>query len=264
MNKKFIYQLLNQSSGSSIDPDAQAYFTAAGITSPTEKTAWNATVISLKAAGFYTGNIFYPFLGNTAAQQKYNAVNPLDTDGANRLGFLGTATYTGNGYTPNGVDGEANTFFVPFTGFSGSAGSFGFMSLTSGQGGYDMSCSNGGSANAVLCIARFTNNTAYFGMGTATFSVNVASVDGKGFFATNRKDGTTTEGYKNGLKVATAAELAVPFAGLPLNIGSDGSARFSNRNFAFAFIIPLGLTEAQQLTFYNIINTNFLTPLGRV
>lgn len=262
MNKKHRIILFG---GVSVDSDAQAYFTAAGITTAGEKTAWNNTVVALKAAGLYTGNIFWPFLGTISSQQKYNAVNPANTDGANRLAFAGTATYTTSGYLPDGLDGYADTFFDPTT-FSGSAGSLGFMSLTSAQGSYDMSSSSGGSSQLTGVIARYSNDTQYAGMGTGTFATSIASLDGKGFFAASRLNGTTTEAYKNGLKVKSAVDGATPIANT-IFIGADNqglAAHFSSRQFAFSFIIPLGLTEAQHLTFYNIIYNNFLTPLGRI
>ncbi len=270
MNKKKLFNIiLGGSVGSSYDSDAQAYFTAAGITDSGEKTAWNNVVIALKAAGLYTGNIFYPFLGATATTQKFNAVNPANTDGANRMAFAGGATYTTSGYTPNGTTGYGNTFFVPSS-FGSNVGSFGFVSLTSATGGYDMAAGNGAAANVTLCIARFSNGNAFFGIGTSDFVTTVVNGDGKGLYAASRLNVSTMEGYKNGLQIITnGTDSFVPFAATPLFLGANNSGagvpgNFSSRTFAFAFIIPAGLTEAQHLTFYNIINDNFLTPLGRV
>jgi hypothetical protein len=265
MNKAKKLWFLNSNS---VDADAQAYFTAAGITDATEKTAWNSTVVALKAAGLYIGNILYPFLGNTSSQQKYNAVNPLNTDGANRLAFAGGATYNSTGYNPNGTTGYADPFFEPAVGFSGTAGDFGYVSLTTGQvAGYDMACSDNGTIG-LWCIARYSDDNSYFSMGGVTF-ISVANTNGSGMRSSCRRAGAT-EGYLNGLRIANQVVAAPAMgAGRKLFIGANSDLLnaptfFSARNYAFAFIIPLGLTEAQHLTFYNIINTNFLTPLGRV
>jgi hypothetical protein len=74
-----------------IDPDAQAFLTATGITDPTITSAIDTLVLDLKAASLWTKmKALYPFVGGTSTTHKYNLVDPADTDAAFRLTFNGT------------------------------------------------------------------------------------------------------------------------------------------------------------------------------
>jgi hypothetical protein len=85
------------------DSDAQAFITATAITDTTEQNAINALVIGLKTDLLWTKMLaVYPFVGSTATTCKYNLKNPLDTDAAFRLNFVGGWTFSNNGIQPNG------------------------------------------------------------------------------------------------------------------------------------------------------------------
>jgi hypothetical protein len=59
------------------DADADAFITAAAITDTTQKRAIDKLVVDLKGYGIWTKmKAIYPFVGGTAAQHKYNLVNP--------------------------------------------------------------------------------------------------------------------------------------------------------------------------------------------
>src|SRR6266536_4458570 len=84
----------------SYDSDAQAFFTAAGITNLTYKNAINHLVVDLKDAGIWTKmKAVYPFIDSTAAKHKWNLKDPRDLDSAFRLTFHGTVTHSPNGIT---------------------------------------------------------------------------------------------------------------------------------------------------------------------
>jgi len=109
------------SSGGSLDPDAQAFITAAGITDPTQQSAINTLVVDLKADNIWTKmRAIYPFVGGTASTHKFNLKDPRDLDAAFRLLFVGGWTHSANGIQGNGVNNIANTIFVPSTQFSAS------------------------------------------------------------------------------------------------------------------------------------------------
>jgi hypothetical protein len=94
-----------------VDPDAQAFITAAGITDPTQQVAIDNLVIGLKADGIWTNmTAIYPFVGGTATTHKYNLKDPRDLDAAYRLAFSGGWTHNSNGITGNGVNTYADTF----------------------------------------------------------------------------------------------------------------------------------------------------------
>jgi len=100
----------------SIDPDAQAFITAAGITNPTQQSAIEALVLSLKGNSIWDKfAAIYPFVGGTAFSHKFNLKDPRDLDAAYRLSFNGGITHSSNGALPNGTTGYANTFFNPTT-----------------------------------------------------------------------------------------------------------------------------------------------------
>ena len=95
----------------SVDPDAQAFITAAGITNPTQQTAINTLVVSLKANGIWTKmKAIYPMVGGTATSHKFNLKDPRDLDVAFRLSFVGGVTHNSNGITVNGVNGYCQTW----------------------------------------------------------------------------------------------------------------------------------------------------------
>ena len=103
---------LNKLSG--INPDAQAFITAAGITDPTQISAINSLVNGLQADGIWTKmKAIYPFVGGTATTHKYNLKDPRDLDAAFRLVFNGGWTHSSTGATPNGTNGYADTKLVP-------------------------------------------------------------------------------------------------------------------------------------------------------
>ena len=98
--------------GAAYDPDAQAFFTASGLTGATNLSAINQLVIDLKGFGIWTKmKAIYPFIGGTASLHKWNLKNPLDTDAAFRLVFNGGWTHSSTGALPNGTNAYANTFY---------------------------------------------------------------------------------------------------------------------------------------------------------
>lgn len=101
--------------GAALDPDAQAYFTAnTAITSSADKTAISDFYSGLKTDGIYTKmKAMYLPIWSSATGNKWNLVNPLDTDAAFRLTFSTGWTHSSGGMTPNGTSAYANTFLIP-------------------------------------------------------------------------------------------------------------------------------------------------------
>jgi hypothetical protein len=101
--------------GVAYDPDAQAFFTASGLTGATNLTAVNQLVLDLKSYGIWTKmKAIYPIIGGTAALHKWNLKDPQDTNAAFRLVFNGGWTHSSTGAKPNGLNGYADTFLKPF------------------------------------------------------------------------------------------------------------------------------------------------------
>jgi hypothetical protein len=98
--------------GGGYDPDAQAFFTASGLTGATNLNAINQLVLDLKGYGIWTKmKAIYPMVGGTAALHKWNLKDPQDLDAAFRLVFNGGWTHSATGALPNGTNGWADTFF---------------------------------------------------------------------------------------------------------------------------------------------------------
>jgi hypothetical protein len=94
------------------DPDAQAFFTASGLTGATELNAVNQLVLDMKAYGIWSKmKAIYPFVGGTAALHKWNLKDPQDLDAAFRLVFSGGWTHSATGAFPNGTNAYADTKF---------------------------------------------------------------------------------------------------------------------------------------------------------
>lgn len=111
-NKSELSNTVNVSTfyNNSVDADATNYTNISGNSSFSNTI--QSLFIDLKNTGLYFKiQAFYPFLGTTAAQHKWNAKNPLDTNAAFRLQFFGGGTHSNLGYQCNGTNAYANTFF---------------------------------------------------------------------------------------------------------------------------------------------------------
>ena len=104
--------LARAASGGGVDPDAQAFITAAGITNPTQQGAINTLVVALKGYSIWTKfKAIYPIVGGVASS---HAVN-LKTPGTFNLTFASGVTHSANGMVGNGSSGYADTNFTPST-----------------------------------------------------------------------------------------------------------------------------------------------------
>ena len=80
------------------DANAQAFFTAAGITDTTQKDAVNTMVLSLKSNSLWSKFLaIYPFVGGTSTTHKYN----LKSRNYDFPSFGGTWTHNSSGATPS-------------------------------------------------------------------------------------------------------------------------------------------------------------------
>lgn len=255
-------------SGSSYDSDAQAFFTAAGISDATQKTAVNTLVLAIKAASLWTGmKAIYPMVGGTGTTHKYNLKDPRDLDAAFRLNFQGGWTHSSNGALPNGTSGYADTFFVPSVQFSSNVGSLGYYSRTStASDGYELGCSNGGDVPFTGIIARLTLDKYFPLLGSSSYTPLVTSTDGRGFFVATRMSGFNRNvGYKNGSQVGTADEAYLATS-VSMYLGCSNlngvATYFGNKQCAFAFIAAANLDATNNSDLYTAVQA-FNTTLSR-
>lgn len=254
----FALRKKNGGGGGGNDADAQAFITATGITG-TNATATNQLVIDLKTANIWTKmKAVYPMVGGTATAHKFNLINPLDTNAAFRLSFVGGWTHSANGALPNGTNAYADTFFQPSNFTSYPSCSFGYYSRTNIDGNrVDIG------ANQVDIYSNL-GSTAYVRTASGVFTA-FAVTNSLGFVMGSRLNNTTQKAYKNGVLKGTTAQTAGPSFLFNIYIGaynSSGTAStFSNRQCAFAYLSD-GLTDAEALALYNATQT-FNTTLGR-
>lgn len=257
--------------GVSLDPDAQAFITAASITDPTQQSAVNQLVLDLKSANIWTKmKAVYPFVGGTAVTTKWNLKDPRDLDAAYRITWSGGLTYANTGVTPNGINGYGYTWFNQSTNFnSNTDASIGiYLRTNTVSDNADMGAGNTTTAtDGMLIYSRFSNTMYGCAMASSIINSGVANTDSRGFFAVSRISGVHSM-YKRGTSTINSSETEA--ATSPLNgdirIGSGnplagGSQVYSNREMAFAYIGD-GLTQAQIDNLYTAVQT-FQTTLSR-
>jgi hypothetical protein len=257
--------------GVAYDPDAQAYFTATGLTGATNLNAVNQFVLDTKAAGIWTKmKAIYCFVGGTAALHKWNLKDPRDLDAAFRLVFLGGWTHSSNGALPNGTNGYADTKCNMSTNYSvNTSVHISYYSRTDGSfTSQDMAVYNGTTFTA-LSIRRsvFSNQTLFAANETINYSFSAADPNGAAFYISNRTALNINNGWRNSTKVATGTNTAgtrpnlnMFLANININ-GAPDAGLYGKRECAFASIGD-GLTDAEAANFYTAVQA-FNTTLGR-
>lgn len=265
-------------SGGGLDPDAQAFLTATGITDPTIETAINDLVVDLKAASLWSlFYAIYPLVGGTSTTCKYNLVDPQDTDGAYRLTFSGGWTFSSSGIEGNASNTYANTYFVPSTDFTS------YYNSSLGVYTTDNSAAMTGYLNVPMAANRNTAGASVFqfaldlGSGTgvgvydaynegnrilinpAVQPAGLTWVDNAGF------NGTAII-YKNATSQgSTTINISNPQIEYSFYIGARNTGGtpnyYTGNQFSFAFISDqIGTANATAL--YTIVQ-DFQTALGR-
>jgi hypothetical protein len=255
------------------DADALAFLTAAGITDATITAAICTLVTSMKANGTWAKcSAIYPFVGNTASQQKWNLKNPADTNGAFRLLFSGGWTHSSNGAQPNGTNAYADTFLNPSTVLVNSDNvhlSNYSRTQDSSANGVQMGCYDGvvNDFNIFQYFAAVSikGGNLYF-YPTQTVSIN--NTNTKGFQITTRTGINVAKLHFNGSLLATntTTRTTVLPANLTITIGAANRitgipVQYSPHELAF-ISIGAGLTDAEAATFYTDVQA-FQTTLGR-
>jgi hypothetical protein len=249
--------------GQSYDPDAQAFFTASGLTGATNLTAINNLVVALKGFGIWTKmKAIYPMIGGTAALHKWNLKDPRDLDAAFRVVFLGGWTHSATGALPNGTNGYADTKCNMSTNYSvNTSVHISYYSRTDGSfTSQDMAVYNGTTFTA-LTIRRsaFSNQSLFAANETVNYSFSAADPNGAAFYISNRTALNVNNGWRNSIKVATGTNTAGTRPSLNMflaNININGTpdpGLYGKREVAFASIGD-GLTDAEAANFYTAVN----------
>ena len=259
---------------SAYDSDAQAFINAVGLTDDTQKNAINDLVLDLKSAGIWTKmQAVWPFVGSTAATQKWNHKNPQDTNSAYRLTFVGTWTHDSSGGDPTSVDAYANTYIAPATDSFWSGIDFntgGHMSINiienaPGNAGYDMGA-YGGTGEDWMIISSYGNNTGYGGLYQQPPFTTYSNANTIGYYITcnfgdalNYKDGVLkATGVGKTFKVHTSGSQTISLGGSG-RVGGTVDIALRKMNFA---TIGYGLTSQEVTDLTNAVSA-YNTALGR-
>ena len=255
--------------GGAVDPDAQAFITAASITDSTQQSAINQLVVDLKGYSIWSKmKALYPFVGGTASSHKFNLKDPQDTDAAFRLVFNGSATHNSNGYTA-GVNGFADTKFNDSTHFnSGTDASMSVYTRTNFVNDLNfytlIGCSN--NFNATALTYRGVIYPEFIGLRDSIGSRIIAVLSDRlagQYFIT--KDGTNRRYFKNSTKLNTTANSTTAAVNRSLYLLAQntpgGTSYYAQHNIAFAHIGD-NLTDTETANFYTAVQA-FQTTLGR-
>jgi hypothetical protein len=254
----------------SFDPDAQAFFTATGITNPTQMNAVNQLVLSLKSNSLWTKCIaIYPYVGGTATTHKFNLKNPLDTNAAFRILWAGGVTHNANGVTGNGTNGYGETYIQPSSHLILNDTHIAFWSRTNSTqnaSNAEMGIADG-TLNASLRIcSRNGSNQSIYSINDNTVGIATSITDSTGFWIVSRTASNLRKLYRNGSSInsSTNASVARSTSTIPVlgqKTATNTMNHYSIKNFSFASV-GTGINDADALAFYNIVNT-FNTALGR-
>jgi hypothetical protein len=246
------------------DSDANAYILAASLTSSEQESAYKL-IVDLKSNLLYTKiQALYPFKGTTAAQHKFNAKNPLDTDAAFRLIFGGSSnTHSDLGYSGNG-SGYADSKFTPS------------INQTLNSNGITVSCGTNNEAKSsdVVEVGAFNSATQASLIGVKNNNTNFGKVsrlngnplnanlsnESRGILTVTRQSQTVTSVFFNSNKVATG-DSGGTLPTFPIWIGClnlTNSAYGSSNQRLQIVIIHEGLSDSEVATLHSIINLSEL------
>ena len=243
--------------GGGLDPDAEAFLIASdNMGDATIVTAINKLVIDLKEADLWSRmKAIYPFVGGTSFKHKWNLKDPRDLDEAFRIVEDGINTHNQYGITMNGVDGRLVTMLNMRNNLSTTNGHFSLYQRDNRPSRYAYDMGDAG----IGIVTKYSDGLAYF-MYNGGFSASLAVSDSRGLFMTNR-DGSNTDGYKNGNRLISKSQTVSVLPGAYALIGATAIVAFSASNYALASIGGK-FTISEASSFYSIVQ-EFQTTLGR-
>lgn len=230
---------------------AAAFFTAAGITSSTEKTAVNYLVNSLQGSNALAFNYWnityavYPYVGGTPTSASYNLKNTAQY----QITWTGGVSFT-NAIKFNGTTGGGDTGLNCLSVFGMNSPSFHTYVITQTNTGMFMAA---GSNNYDWSANSFVINTA-----TAGTSV---SINKTGMSSVIRIDASNVKRIIGGTDNTAISSTATVNANASFLIGRHSSGLYSDGLFGFSAIMN-NLTAAQVATLNDIVYT-YNQMLGR-
>ena len=257
-----------QQVGEGLDPDAQAFLTATGITDPTITTAINQLVLDLKADSLWSKMIvIYPFVGGTATTHKYNLKDPRDLDAAYRLDIPGGFTNDSTGLQGDNTNLADSHFNASTYWANNLSAALGFYSPDVASG--DEMIAMGGDSTGTgfnLMSKKYSAATAYQGR---AFQHNIVPSPALspyvGLTTLSRNGSTSLVLYygDTGMWTNTSTETSTSRPTNTVAVGGlNGSFQRTDQTFSFAFISD-GLTDTNVYDLNSAVQT-FQTTLQRL
>ena len=136
-----------KSAAAAIDPDAQTFITAAGI-SGSNATAINTLVLDLKSYNLWTKMyVIYPLIGASSTSQKLNLINPNTYTGSFKAsgGGASSITFSNQGFVKSATGDHMDSGFIDNNSnwsYTNAHMSINFSASATGDIGYLMGCTN--------------------------------------------------------------------------------------------------------------------------
>ena len=240
------------------DVDAQKFIDSSGITDVTQRFAIHTLVRQLKDSSLWTKfRAVYPMIGGTAAAAKWNLKDPKNSDTAYRLTFYGSPVYAPTGVLFPSVADYADTHFTDAL-LTYNDNSISYYSGTQNAvSGYDMGCHDNISPYNEMAIYNKGDASNWFGY----HDQGPAPANTKGLFMLSATASKVTR-YENGALKNSSVAPVMGSSGFSILIGKVVNAPSVGKRECALATIGNGLTDAEALTFYNIVQ-NFETELGR-
>lgn len=242
------------------DSDAQAFFTATGISDTTIKNAVNQLVLDYKSYGIWNKcHAIYPLVGGDATKHSYNLKNTAQY----QIIWNGTLTHNSNGVTGDGSSGYGNTTIIPSSVMSLNSSHLSYYCRTNSS----VSCREMGCGDGVNLTLTFVTNTTFAIVLSSSGFLTATSANTSGSFISSRTSSTNIDGYRNGSNLITSSStnsvvLTPTFPIWVLGSNQSGSlANPSNKNYAM-FSIGTGLSSTEVANKYTA-DQAFQTALSR-
>jgi hypothetical protein len=246
--------------GTAYDSDAQAFFTATGITDLTQKNTVNQLVLDLKSANYWNRiKLLLPMVGGSSSTCNVNLRDTSTFTGVFSSGW----TIDSSGAKPNGVSAYYNTGFNLRSNLSINNISVIHTTNENTQGGIDFGDI---STQLLVLISRYSNGNAY-GSIDNTYNPTASTLIG-GTTAFTVDSGKVTKLFKNGSQIgsdftSTQTQVTNGVAYLGAHNQSGGGNipfNFSSRRVQMLIVGEyFNPTEIANITTYiNTFNTSLL------
>lgn len=247
-----------------LDTDADAIVTAQSIVSQNTKINIHNLVTSLKDYGIWSKlYALYPIFANTPTKQKFNWIDPQDTDAAFRLTFNGGTESLERNVIHNASNSYLDTHFNPSTDYtSTSDASMGvFSNLSTINNAACMGVGNTFVAtDSIMIYPKFSN--IFYGNVFGSTIAGTANTDASGMFVVTRGSSTEFSYHKRGSSTIDTTSVqgvsGVPNGNIWIGAGNrvSGSAsnQYSSLVHGWAFI-GKHLTIAEIDDLYTALNT---------